>query len=339
MPVGDAVSSTTTTSGFGRASRSRSYPTQAARGPVSPSGSAKTRSVKCSAPARKAASVESAGRLPTSSRSLVTRRVICRRLPDLPRRWSLILLGLVIPSTADARVRVSAPRARASGVPLPLTITGAPPRTPVVVERRTSAGWIGVKAVDSNASGRASVRLHTPARTRRWRLRVRAADQRSAAIGVSIRPVTLTSVGDINLGDGPGDVMAARGDRYPWAGVASRLRGADIAFGNLECSVSNRGAPVVKQYTFRGKPSRLKTVRGYAGMDVVNLANNHVGDYGKQALADTVRYVRRAGLVGIGAGSDLEGARRPRVISRLGLKVVFVGFSDIGPYDFAAGPG
>jgi poly-gamma-glutamate capsule biosynthesis protein CapA/YwtB (metallophosphatase superfamily) len=133
--------------------------------------------------------------------------------------------------------------------------------------------------------------------------------------------------------------MAARGDRYPWAGVASRLRAADLAFGNLECSVSNRGAPVVKQYTFRGKPSRLKTVRAYAGMDVVNLANNHVGDYGKQALADTVRYVRDAGLAGVGAGFNLEGARRPHVISRLGLKVVFVGFSDIGPYDFAAGPG
>ena len=46
MPVGDAVSSTTTTSGLGRASCSRSYPTHAARGPVSPSGRAKTRSAK-----------------------------------------------------------------------------------------------------------------------------------------------------------------------------------------------------------------------------------------------------------------------------------------------------
>ncbi len=253
------------------------------------------------------------------------------------RRLPLVLVVLVIPSTADARLRVTAPGERASGVSLPLTITGAPPRTPVAVERRTSAGWIGVKAVDSNAAGRASVRLHTPALTRRWRLRVRAADQRSAAIRVSIRPITLTSVGDVNLGDGPGDVMAARGDRYPWAGVASRLRAADIAFGNLECSVSDRGTAQVKQFVFRGKPSRLKTVRRY--LDVVNLANNHTGDYGKQAMADTVRHVRDAGLVGVGAGFDLAGARKPRVVERLGLKVVFVGFSDIGPYDFAAGPG
>jgi poly-gamma-glutamate synthesis protein (capsule biosynthesis protein) len=260
-------------------------------------------------------------------------------LAAVSRLWPLVLVVLVVPSTADARLRVSAPKERASGVSLPLTITGAPPSTPVAVERRTSAGWIGVKAVDSNAAGRALVRLHTPTLTRRWRLRVRAADQRSAAIGVSIRPVTLTSVGDINLGDGPGDVMAARGDRYPWTGVASRLRSADVAFGNLECAVSDRGTAQVKQYVFRGKPSRLKTLRGYAGLDVVNLANNHTGDYGKQAMADTVRYVRNAGLVGVGAGFDLAGARKPRVVERLGLKIVFVGFSDIGPYDFAAGPG
>ena len=70
------------TSGFGRASVSRSYPTQAARGPVSPSGSANTMSPNSSAPARNAVSVESTGRLPTSNSSLVSLEVIsppCRR--------------------------------------------------------------------------------------------------------------------------------------------------------------------------------------------------------------------------------------------------------------------
>src|SRR5579875_1354052 len=75
MPVGDSVSCTTTTSGVGRHSRSRSYPTQAARGPVSPSGSANTRSPNSSAPARSASSVEPAGRLPTRSSSLLTRLI------------------------------------------------------------------------------------------------------------------------------------------------------------------------------------------------------------------------------------------------------------------------
>jgi poly-gamma-glutamate capsule biosynthesis protein CapA/YwtB (metallophosphatase superfamily) len=76
----------------------------------------------------------------------------------------------------------------------------------------------------------------------------------------------------------------------------------------------------------------------FAGLDVLNLANNHVGDFGGLALLDTVRSVRRAGAVPVGAGATLAAARRPAVVSRLGLRVAFVGFSDIGPGSFAAGP-
>src|SRR5262245_64574079 len=61
------------TSGCGPISTEISYPTQVERGPVSPSGSAKTRSPNSSAPDRSACSLETAGRLPTSSRSLATR--------------------------------------------------------------------------------------------------------------------------------------------------------------------------------------------------------------------------------------------------------------------------
>lgn len=42
--------------------------------------------------------------------------------------------------------------------------------------------------------------------------------------------MTLRAVGDINLGDGPGAVMAARGPRWPWVAAAPLLRGADASF-------------------------------------------------------------------------------------------------------------
>jgi poly-gamma-glutamate synthesis protein (capsule biosynthesis protein) len=133
--------------------------------------------------------------------------------------------------------------------------------------------------------------------------------------------------------------MDARGALWPWQGVAPTLRRADIAFGNLECAISNRGAPVPKQFHFRGRPDRLRQVVRFAGLDVLNLANNHTGDYGSSALLDTVRAVRDGGALPVGAGATLAAARRPHVVSRLGLRVGFVGFSDIGPTSFAAGPG
>jgi poly-gamma-glutamate synthesis protein (capsule biosynthesis protein) len=133
--------------------------------------------------------------------------------------------------------------------------------------------------------------------------------------------------------------MRQRGFRYPWTGVARALRAADIAFGNLECAVSRRGRPVPKQFNFRGPPAALRVVRRYAGFDVLNLANNHVGDYGRAALLDTVRHVRRVGMLAVGAGGSLASASRPRVLERLGLRVAFVGFSNILPASFFAGPG
>jgi poly-gamma-glutamate capsule biosynthesis protein CapA/YwtB (metallophosphatase superfamily) len=133
--------------------------------------------------------------------------------------------------------------------------------------------------------------------------------------------------------------MRQRGLRYPWTGVAPALRRSDIAFGNLECAVSTRGRPVPKQFNFRGRPAALRVVARYAGFDVLNLANNHAGDYGTAALLDTVRHVRRFGMVPVGAGASLAAAARPRVIERLGLKIAFVGFSNILPASFFAAPG
>jgi poly-gamma-glutamate synthesis protein (capsule biosynthesis protein) len=133
--------------------------------------------------------------------------------------------------------------------------------------------------------------------------------------------------------------MDSRGPLWSWGGVAPTLRHADIAFGNLECSISNRGFAVPKQFNFRGRPERLAQVIRFAGLDVLNLANNHAGDYGTTALLDTVRAVRVNGALPVGAGATLAGAQRPQVVSRLGLRVGFVGFSDIGPTSFAAGPG
>jgi poly-gamma-glutamate capsule biosynthesis protein CapA/YwtB (metallophosphatase superfamily) len=180
-----------------------------------------------------------------------------------------------------------------------------------------------------------------PAKTRRrYLLRARAVDGRvSRRVRVRSRHVTLASVGDINLGNGPGAYIARRGVRYPWTRVAPMLRRADAAFGNLECAVSTRGAPVPKQYNFRGRPAALRAMARYAGFDVLTLANNHVGDYGTAAMLDTVRLTRRHGMTAVGAGGSLASAARPRVIERLGLRIAFVGFSDILPASFFAAPG
>ena len=49
----------------------------------------------------------------------------------------------------------------------------------------------------------------------------------------------------------------------------------------------------------------------FAGFDVLTLANNHTVDFGPDALLDTIRYVRAAGIKPIGAGANETLAARP----------------------------
>ncbi len=243
------------------------------------------------------------------------------------------------PAQPVAPLKLGGPALRATGIDIPLTARGAAPGALVELQRLVGGErWVTIKTKHAGPGGAVKLAYDPGKLSPRYTLRIAAGGLASAPITVRTRDITLAAFGDANFGDGVAAVMDVRGALWPWQGVAPTLRRADIAFGNLECAISNRGFPVPKQFNFRGRPDRLRQVVRFAGLDVLNLANNHAGDYGTGALLDTVRAVRGSGALAVGAGATLAAARRPRVISRLGLRVGFVGFSDIGPTSFAAGP-
>jgi hypothetical protein len=241
------------------------------------------------------------------------------------------------PPSAPARLTLVGAAERAAGVSMVLSAGGATSGSTVKLQRLVDAErWVTVKTATASQTGTARLTYDPLRPSRRYRLRAALGDVASPALTVQTRHITLAALGDVNFGDGVGAVMDSRGALWPWRDVAPTLRRADIAFGNLECSISNRGVAVPKAFNFRGRPDHLAKVVRFAGLDVLNLANNHAGDFGMLALLDTVRAVRRAGALPVGAGATLAAARRPQVVSRLGLRVAFVGFSDIGPASFFA---
>jgi poly-gamma-glutamate synthesis protein (capsule biosynthesis protein) len=245
--------------------------------------------------------------------------------------------GAPLLGTGEMEAQPSA-RAVAPGGWMEMTGAGAPADARLVLESRSRGGrWRSAGHATSDDDGRFRLRGRVLERPGRVLLRARAPGVAVAApVAVDVRPLRLASVGDINLGDAPGEAIAANGPRYPWETAGGALRSADIAFGNLECAISTRGAPVAKQFTFRGTPAALAGLRRHSGIDVLNLANNHVGDFGTEATLDTVRHVERLGMKAVGAGPDLPRALAPQVLERLGLRVAFVGFSEIAPIEFAA---
>jgi len=231
---------------------------------------------------------------------------------------------------------ISAPAELATGVPIPVTGTNALDGARITLERRAADGWTVVKSTRASAKGRFRFTYAPGVAAPSYRLRAVAQDAVGVSVTVKVRDVTFSAVGDVNLGDVPGQQIARHGVNWPWASVGAALRGADVAMANLECAISRRGAPVQKQYRFRGAPASLRAAAKVGGIDVMNLANNHIGDYGNLALRDSIGYVREYGMTPAGAGYDLNGALTPGVVTRLGLRIAVVGLNNILPYEFAA---
>jgi poly-gamma-glutamate capsule biosynthesis protein CapA/YwtB (metallophosphatase superfamily) len=139
-----------------------------------------------------------------------------------------------------------------------------------------------------------------------------------------------------------GDTMLGRGvareleHRAPQSlvdpALAEITRAADLFVVNLECCISERGAPVPKVFNFRAPPIAVETLL-HLGVDCVTLANNHALDFGIEGLLDTFEYLRQAGIAWAGAGENVEKARAPAVFEG----VPIVAFADHPP-GFAAGP-
>jgi len=157
----------------------------------------------------------------------------------------------------------------------------------------------------------------------------------STALPPAGKQVTLMAVGDIMLGRTLADLIQSAGTTAPFSQVSNYLSSADITLGNLECAISTQGEPETKAYTFRAPLEAAESLR-MAGFDLVNLANNHVLDYGEVAFFDTLHSLSEQTISYVGAGSNAIKARTPVIIEKNGLKLAFLGYFDIpiGPYDY-----
>ena len=145
-------------------------------------------------------------------------------------------------------------------------------------------------------------------------------------------------LGDVMLGRLVNDHLQTVAPAYPWGDTLPVLRRADLRIANLECVLADGGKPAPgKVFTFR---TDLKNVRSLllAQIDLVSLANNHVLDYGTDALQEMLPTLDRHGILHAGAGTDLTSAARPAVCRVGGTAVGFVAVTDNQPY-WEAAPG
>ncbi len=150
------------------------------------------------------------------------------------------------------------------------------------------------------------------------------------------RPITIVITGDVMLARSVNTQMRATNDRFPFNNTADYLRGFDLTVGNLECVVSTLGSPIPgKDFTFEANPIGFGRLQA-AGFDVMSVANNHSGDYGKDAFMDMLNHLPNYGITTLGGGANLAAAHTPVIKTVRTTTVGFLAYCEIGPDTFAA---
>ena len=152
--------------------------------------------------------------------------------------------------------------------------------------------------------------------------------------------ITIAAVGDVMIGSTFPDSSKLPPDdgRGLLAPFSAALHDADITFGNLEGPMLEGGVSTkcgepkpgpVTCYAFR-VPTRYGAYLTDAGFTVMNLANNHAGDFGAQGRASTRKVLDELGIEHIGSE---RGKFATTVMTVKGQRVGFIGFAfnDVAP--------
>jgi poly-gamma-glutamate capsule biosynthesis protein CapA/YwtB (metallophosphatase superfamily) len=118
-----------------------------------------------------------------------------------------------------------------------------------------------------------------------------------------------------------------------WCDVLPIMLGADCRLINLECVISSQGEqwrPDTKVFHFRAQPRATEFLLA-AKVDGVTLANNHVLDYGPDALLDCLNLLDQASIKRTGAGATLEKALAPATFSLPQGRVAVIALTDNEP--------
>ncbi|KAA9345656.1 CapA family protein [Adhaeribacter soli] len=142
--------------------------------------------------------------------------------------------------------------------------------------------------------------------------------------------------GDVMIGRGVSNSIAHTNYRYLWGNVLPLLKSTDLNIGNLETTLTHCTKKVLKVFNFRSEPLHVNALLE-ANFQLVNVANNHILDFGQDGMEDTLKTLNVAGIKHTGAGRNLAEATAPAFSEVKGLKLGMLGFTDNEP-TWKAGP-
>lgn len=145
------------------------------------------------------------------------------------------------------------------------------------------------------------------------------------------RTVTIACVGDMVLGVNYPDnapLLPVHDGAHLFDDVKPILQGADIAAGNLEGLLLDKGGTVrvvrdPKYAYFFRMPERYIKHFVDAGFDFLTVANNHLRDFGEEGIRSTLRILENSGI----AYAGLKGRCEVDILERDGVRYGFCAFA------------
>lgn len=137
-----------------------------------------------------------------------------------------------------------------------------------------------------------------------------------------------------------GDVFVRRDDpQSVFQHVKQVMCKADFMIGNLEGSVADGGSAQMKSAGTQPWKSDARQISAVetAGFHAMTVANNHMMDFGSEALLETLANLDRIGVKHTGGGRNFAEAHAPAVVERGGCKVALLGYTSVYMEDWAAG--
>ncbi|NLK71403.1 MAG: CapA family protein [Clostridiales bacterium] len=114
------------------------------------------------------------------------------------------------------------------------------------------------------------------------------------------------------------------------------IKEGDISFCQLEPVLTDRGTPLPQaRLTCSSSPEAAQALKN-AGFNVVSFATNHCMDWGREGFYDTLDALKSAGLNQVGAGRNLDEARKPVIMDVNGTRIAFLAYCSILPQDYWA---
>lgn len=148
---------------------------------------------------------------------------------------------------------------------------------------------------------------------------------------------TLNAIGDIIIGRVVYQKVQQHGVNYPFQKMAAQVKDADLTTADQEAAISDRHTILCNNCMAFASPDRVTDGYTLAGIDAVNLANNHSYNAGTEAFTDTIASLTKRDIKHFGGGNNFTDAHSPLIMNIKGVKVAMLGYNSIvGGYSATA---